>query len=45
MKGALYYKLQELQFELYVAKQIKDIRKQRKIQKEIEKIEKEIRGE
>lgn len=43
MVGALYYKLQELQFELYVARQIKDYYKQKRIEKEIKKIEEELK--
>ena len=43
--GNIYYRLQELQFELYVAKQIKDKDRQEEIQKKIDELEKEIKGE
>jgi tetrahydromethanopterin S-methyltransferase subunit G len=43
MIGAMYNKLQELQFELYVAKQIKDEDKYREIQKQIENLEQQIK--
>jgi ferritin len=44
MIGAMYNKLQELQFELYVAKQIKDEDKYREIQKQIENLEQQIKS-
>lgn len=43
MISAMYNKLQELQFELYVAKQIKDEDKYREIQKQIENLEQQIK--
>ena len=45
MIGALFNQLQELQFELYVAKQIKDKDKQEEIEKKIKEIENEIEKE
>ena len=45
MVGALYNRLNELQFELYVAKQIKDTQKQKQIERKIKKVEKELEEE
>ena len=45
MKGALYYQLQELQFELYVARQTKNTAKEKELEKKIKELEKELKGE
>ena len=42
MLGAMFERLRELQFELYVAKQIKDKAKQKEIQDKITELEKQI---
>ena len=45
MLGAYFNQLQELQFELYVAKQIKDYSKTSRIKKKIKEIEEKIKNE
>ena len=42
MIGMMYERLRVLQFEHYVARQIKDTRRQKQIQRKINKLEKEI---
>ena len=43
MIGAMYNKLSTLQFELYVARQIKDVKKQKSIEHKIKQLTKEIK--
>ena len=42
MVSAMFERLRVLQFEHYVARQIKDTRRQKQIQRKINKLEKEI---
>ena len=43
MKGAIYFQLQELQFELYVARQTKNTVKEKELEEKIKELEKQFK--